>query len=253
MIFCFSACGNTAAAASHLARLLGEKVQAIRIDSPTRYDVRTHKRIVWAFPIYSWGVPEAVLEFIKKAQIAGAENVGHYMMATCGDDSGLADKMWAKAMRKRGWKSVAAHTVIMPNTYVALPGFDTDSRMLEQEKLIKASARIEEIAHAIKCGSPISSITRGRMAWLKTRVIYPLFVRMHSPRKFKALPDCNSCGLCSRVCPLGNITMVNNYPQWGNRCTTCLACYHHCPQHAVAYGKRTRGKGQYVAPKELPQ
>jgi len=31
-------------------------------------------------------------------------------------------------------------------------------------------------------------------------------------------------------------------------CTSCLACYHVCPQHAVQYGKKTKGKGHYFNP-----
>ena len=37
---------------------------------------------------------------------------------------------------------------------------------------------------------------------------------------------------------------------WGMDCTSCLACYHVCPQHAVQYGKRTKDKGQYFNPNQ---
>ncbi|MFW5518323.1 MAG: ferredoxin, partial [Segatella copri] len=28
-------------------------------------------------------------------------------------------------------------------------------------------------------------------------------------------------------------------------CLTCFTCYHHCPHHAIEFGKQTRKKGQY--------
>jgi len=34
-------------------------------------------------------------------------------------------------------------------------------------------------------------------------------------------------------------------PKWGPACMMCLRCYHHCPAHAVKYGRHTDGKGQY--------
>jgi len=42
--------------------------------------------------------------------------------------------------------------------------------------------------------------------------------------------------------------MMGRKPVWGMDCTSCLACYHVCPQHAVQYGKRTKDKGQYFNP-----
>jgi ferredoxin len=43
---------------------------------------------------------------------------------------------------------------------------------------------------------------------------------------------CTKCGICTKVCPSGNITLQNQ-PTFANNCTNCLACVHHCPQKAV--------------------
>ena len=254
MIFCFSACGNTELVASRLATLLGEKIQRVDINAPESYNVGEHQRIIWATPIYSWGLPKEMLAFISKVTLIAGEKAEHFLVATCGDDAGLADKMWRKAIRRKGWMARAAHTVIMPNTYVALPGFDVDSPSLAQEKLSRAVERTKEVARAIKCSSGIDTITRGRFAWIKTRIVYPLFMRfLTSPRPFGNNDRCTGCTLCSRVCPMGNISVISGTPKWGNRCTMCLACYHHCPHKAIGYGTLTSSKGQYVAPGELPQ
>jgi ferredoxin len=36
-------------------------------------------------------------------------------------------------------------------------------------------------------------------------------------------------------------------PIWlhNGRCTSCLACYHYCPVHAINYGRITRKRDQY--------
>ena len=56
------------------------------------------------------------------------------------------------------------------------------------------------------------------------------------------------CKRCEKVCPMLNIVMVGWKPVWGADCTSCLACYHVCPQKAVQYGKATKKKGQYFNP-----
>ncbi len=252
MIFCFSACGNTALVADRLAKILGERVVMINSSTEDSFDLRSHRRVIWAFPVYSWGIPMEVRHFMKNVRLKTDGNVPHFMVSTCGDDAGLTARMWRSLMKKRGWSAKSAHTVIMPNTYVTLPGFDTDSHEIAEEKLLKMPARTAEIAHAIKCCSPVDSVVRGRFAWLKTTVIYPLFMRfLTSPKPFHAADSCTGCGKCSKVCPMGNILLENHKPEWGNRCTMCLACYHHCPHKSVEYGKRTRDKGQYTAPKEI--
>ncbi len=252
MIFCFSACGNTALVATKLAEILRDRVVRINSVAEDSFNVAGHKFIIWAFPVYSWGVPTEVRRFIKNVRLDGGDGIRHFMVATCGDDAGLTASMWRKELKKRGWIPRAAHTVIMPNTYVSLPGFDVDSAGVVTDKLKRMPERVKEVAHAIKCNSPVDSVVKGKFAWLKTRIIYPMFMRfLTSAGPFRSADSCSSCGLCSKVCPMGNISIVNGSPKWADRCTMCLGCYHHCPHNLISYGGRTKGKGQYVAPKSL--
>lgn len=252
MIFCFSACGNTATVAGTLSGILCEKVVRINSFTENSFDIRGHKRVIWAFPVYSWGIPIQVRKFIRDIKLTGASDIPHFMLATCGDDAGLTADMWRKEITKRGWTPKSAHTVIMPNTYVFLPGFDIDSHEVTAEKLARMPERVKEIAHAVKCCSAIDSVTKGKFAWLKTHIIYPLFMQfLTSPKLFDACDSCTSCGKCSRVCPMGNVSLVNGKPIWSDNCTMCLACYHHCPHKSISYGNRSKGKGQYIAPHDL--
>lgn len=53
---------------------------------------------------------------------------------------------------------------------------------------------------------------------------------------FEVSATCTGCGICSRICPVDNITMVDKRPQWHHNCELCLACYSWCP-HAAIGGK----------------
>lgn len=45
---------------------------------------------------------------------------------------------------------------------------------------------------------------------------------------------CNSCGLCMKICPAGNITEnPKGHPVWGHNCLFCLYCEMKCPKEAI--------------------
>ncbi len=255
MILYFSGTGNSRAVAEMLATILGEHAEpvtpAMRGGVISLPDSESH--IVWVYPIYSWGVPPYILEIVRTVRIEGHDDIVHHAVVTCGDDCGLADRMWRKALSSRGWRDGAMMSVQMPNNYVSLPGFDVDSAGVEEAKLAAYPEHVREIAERLRKDEKITDIVRGSFALIKTRVIYPWFVRhAMSPSRFSVTDACVSCGRCATHCPLGNIVMHPSHgnpkalrPAWGNDCAGCLGCYHICPVHAVNYTSATRDKGQY--------
>ncbi|WP_300968718.1 EFR1 family ferrodoxin, partial [uncultured Duncaniella sp.] len=209
------------------------------------------KSIGFVFPIYSWGVPPIMAEFIKSLpqntiDFIRRNNIPVWMTATCGDETGNSHKMFRKIISKRGLILNGAWSVIMPNTYVLLPGFDIDSDDVRENKIKEAPKQINAIVNKIRRGEWEIKPTVGGIPFLKTALFYPLFKKYGIfPSRWRANDKCVSCSLCSKSCPVGNITMSKNRPQWGEDCTSCLACYHACPVHAIEYGNVTKRKGQY--------
>lgn len=253
MIFYFSGIGNTRYAANRIASITGEKLYFIPELDPLVQSF-TGDSLGFMFPIYSWGVPPIVLEFIarlpeKFVKEVQAKNIPVWMVCTCGDETGNAPEMLRKAVGRRGLELKGTWSVIMPNTYVLLPGFDVDSPELEKEKLKKAEKRIKEIGEKIKRREWISDVHKGSLPALRTVLLFPLFKRWGiNPERWHHTEACVKCGRCVQACPVHNICMTENGPVWGINCLSCLACYHVCPYHAVEYGKITRNKGQYVCP-----
>lgn len=244
MILYFSGTGNSKALAHELARHTGDEVHDIA-DSFTA----SGKRVVWVFPIYSWGLPSPVVDAIERLKLpAELAEIPHFMTATCGDDAGLADRQWRGLVEARGWNARGAYTVEMPNTYTMMKGFDVDSPEVVRRKLDAFPKRAADIAASILAGDSRQDIIRGRFAWIKSRIIYPWFIRYATSSKpYHATAACIACGKCAHECPSQTIKMEGDRPVWnGRRCAMCERCYHNCPVHAIAYGKATDGKGQYT-------
>lgn len=253
MLFYFSGTGNSEFVATTLSNIFDLELRYIPDINPKDLS-EVNERIIFVFPVYSWGVPPLVIDFIERlpAKYVGNVNESSYTLdcvMTCGDEVALAPEMFSKACSKVGLKVNSIWSVIMPNNYVLLPGFNVDSKELETRKLTECKGRILEIAEGLRSGNKRIDVTIGSMPWIKTKLIYPLFKKWGVfPRKWRYTSQCISCGKCASVCPLYNIKMQDTHPVWGPRCCSCLACYHVCPVHAVAYGNVTLKKGQYFFP-----
>ncbi len=254
MIVFFSGEGNTRYVASMLAeRLSGEclhELSPAELLAPEGCALSMpvgDTRLIWAFPTYSWGIPPVVANYIKCFRAGrGVAEATHIMLTTCGDDMAYTDRQWRRLSDKRDFATAGAYAVIMPNTYTLMKGFDTDTPEVAAAKLAKVPEAVEAIVASIE-NSGEDILVRGRFSWIKSAVIYRWFCRYAmSSKPFRSTEGCISCGKCARFCPTANITMADGRPQWGSHCALCLRCYHTCPRHAVAYGKATIGKGQYL-------
>lgn len=248
MIFYFSGVGNSAWVARKLGDILQDKVLSIaeEIRKEAIYAPLEGERVGFVFPVYGWEPPRIVLDFIRKMQMQVLPSY-LYFVCTCGDDTGKTASVFMSALSAKGWKCHASYSILMPDTYVCLPGFDIDGEDELKRKTENAVARVnfigEELSHKVVMDK--HGCYEGAFPNIKTYVLGGLFRKfLMSPKPFHATDACISCGLCENRCPVHNIK-VEGKPQWGTDCTMCLACYHACPVQAIQYGGRTKGKGQY--------
>lgn len=260
MILYFSGTGNTRWIATKISEAIGEKLCYIPdLIREGKYDITLNKdeRLGFCFPTHGWQPPRIVREFIKRMNIDEGEKP-HFCWAltTCGDSMGETMTILNKDLSAKHLKVETCFSVIMPESYVCLPFMYTDSKEKEQQKILRAQAQLKHIIDIITSKQTgVEELDKGATPRLYSYVIGAYFnKKMVTDKKFTVDTDvCIKCGKCVKVCPVENIK--GTPPVWNHngKCTSCLACYHYCPVHAVNFGNITRKRGQYYFNKREDQ
>ena len=270
MIFYFSGTGNSKWAAKTLALETGDTLVSISevINSNCSFTLEKDEHVGFIFPIHGWRVPSIVKEFITKLTIKtkgeDTSHIKHYCfcLVTAGDTIGKAMERFQQQLKNvavgDSLSLNAVCSLIMPESYVGLPGMDVDTKEKELEKKELAAKQLKEFSNILKqrphkdsnqiwgwnqlIRGPIPSFFSGPVGGFFER-----FLITDNPFHVDSR-RCVKCGICANVCPVGDIKGGLGYePEWlhNGKCLTCFSCYHHCPHHAIEFGKRTLKKGQY--------
>jgi ferredoxin len=185
--------------------------------------------IGFVFPVYGLTVPPYVLDFVKQVKLQC-----NYLFAviTYGFyDGGTIDQLMRVA-KERKLNFSYVNKVKMVENY--LPGFEMNKEISKrpEEKVQKA---IDDICSDIKekkqwiCHN--SAFDRF-MTWTHVKN-YAYTCGIGMTDKYDIKNTCTSCGICSKVCPMNNIKLVDLKPQFEKKCISCLACVQNCPENAI--------------------
>lgn len=280
VIYYFSASGNSLVAARALARGLdGQLVSIPSVMDQVRICPDTDAMGI-VFPVYyatndNGGVPLIVRRFIDKLDGIGQK----YLFAVCTHSGGPGTTIEnARDMiAARGGKLAAGFTVKMAVPpaaikkikdavlYKELRKTDTPGDQGRyQQAYADAAKKLDAICEYVNAGKTGMFETSSALQklvnvplLLLTKPVFTSRYRQLSgstgrsfrelihgaDRSFTCSEKCHGCGTCARVCPVGNIEMVDRKPVWQHRCETCFACYVWCPNGAiggpiVAYNER---------------
>jgi ferredoxin len=256
MIFYFSGTGNSLWVAKELCKAFNEPLVSIAEvmkggNHEIIYSLQPAEKVFIIYPVHSWGPAVLVSRFISRLKLKEYAGQAVYSVCTCGDECGYTENKIKRWLGRKGITLSGSYSLQMPNNYILLPGFDVDSQEVEKRKVREASGRLAAIVHAVREATGEKLYQTGSLPFLKSRIVYPLFVR-YALRQifFYATEACIYCGICVKSCPTGTITMEKGKsPKWKkDTCVQCLACIHHCPERAIEYGNISKKKGRYHHP-----
>ncbi len=196
-------------------------------------------------PIYMHNMPLIVAEFIGRIKRAD------YLFFVFSGAGGMGDgdKVVRKFFRKKGLTLSALFNVPMPSNYTPYGCLPPERQKLLLEAVDGKVGEIIRIVRERKTHFDTSS-----SGFFKSYIHPGLLYKIAYPhirtfdKIFSVDENCNGCGMCSQVCPVGNIIMKDNRPQWTKNCQQCYACLQWCPKKAIQAGAKTAAIDRYHHP-----
>ncbi len=243
MVIYFSGTGNSRHLAIRLAGALRDTFtnSAHYIRTGETYEDTTDSPLVFVCPTYASYIPKALENFIRQGKFVPHKPC--YFVMTCGISN---DQIGSTILLKRlcdekGLVFMGVRKIIMPENYITL--FMAPPQFLAEKIIRSGEKKMDKIAETIQKGEKIA---RTEPFGFVVKASNPFFYKvLTNDKKFFVKKSCTGCGKCERVCPLANIKMQNGQPTWNGNCTQCQACICTCPQKAIEYGLRSRGKRRY--------
>ena len=256
-IYYFSGTGNSLYVAKDIAEKTGGTL--IPIASMVDQDIIKVDSDVTGivFPVYYGELPVIIKRFAEK--LDGLENKYIFAVCTFGGSAGYSLKLLRQIIQVRGGELSATYRVHMPQNAFYKPR--------EHPSILSARWRK-------KLGKFIDNTNkRAKGEFFKNIFILPVlgladYIVHHMRSSYRksfiklsnASPDldtdelihlndtsfsvddrCSGCGICVRVCPVNNIRMKGDKPEWLHHCENCLACYNWCPTKAIRNGIASKG------------
>lgn len=242
-IYWFSGTGNSLAVARDLAEKTGAKLKPLAPLAKAETIKSPAEAIGLVFPVYDFKAPKIINDFITKLE--GLEDKYLFALCTYGISPLKCLERLQRQLAVKGCKMQAGFAIMMPHNAVGNSEFTAADR---QTTLNKAKIRVNEIAELINKhqSTPVETETMisallFRGLFLKViRPVIPLL--LHAARHgwdslaFTVNDKCSGCTTCSTVCPVKNVTIVNERPTWGDNCLSCFACIQWCPREAIQLG-----------------
>lgn len=240
-IYYFSATGNSLKAAIDIASAFeGATLIPIREKMPPIVSAGK-TQVGFICPVYMGTLPEVVRKFLLSFPFRREDS--YFMITTYYTYKGVALAVAEKIIRQQG--GILNYSAAIATVGNCLMEYEVPAS--KREKRLKRATEqtgkiVEEIRKEIQTSPRRYSHA---LAKLHEKLFRYFFKEMAT--KFSLEPGCTGCGKCQRVCPAGNIVLVNKQPTWGDNCHACHACVHWCPQNAINIGK-SKGRLQYHHP-----
>jgi len=229
-VFYFTATGNCLYVAKTLCEdynsIIGIKDQNFKEDA-----------IGFVFPTWAYKAPKIFYDFLNNNKF---EAQYFFIIATCGTSPGNSIGKLRKFFKKRGIKINYENKVKMFDNFMMVFDFKKQYKILQRKNVDGQLIQIRDDINNKKN-------RKQRCFFLKTLFCnIPAFCF----NKLKGGVDksfyvddskCTRCEVCTKVCPVKNIELVNNTICFKHNCILCTSCINNCPAIAL-HNKHEKNK-----------
>jgi ferredoxin len=223
----------------HLARLLAQhlglnQASILPLEFTDPNQLTSDEHLVLLYPIHGFNAPRTVKRFVKNLP---SGRYGDVSLIGVGCTNNWVNQAVSADLRKllaaKGYPVILDEILGMPLTFVmAFPD------AVARKSIADSEQRVKEISKQLLDGT--KSDGSETVIEFKSRLlnfvgkIEPLASRMFGP-ELHANSQCNSCGICWKNCPSGNIkSNAKGLPKFGFSCLMCMRCIYNCPTKAIS-------------------
>ena len=200
-IYCFSGSGHSLAVSKALAQLLDCEIRPI--DSETE----TEEVAVVVFPVYCQNIPKPVKQFFERIRAKYLVLIATYGKISYGN-------VLYEAQKILGSRIIAGAYIPIGHTFLDGDyGFDTTYLL----PIVQRISNPQTVVIPKTRKNPLANIFPGLRSRMGVKIIKGA--------------NCNDCGLCERLCPVGAMRNGRIHAE----CIRCLRCVTNCPQKALQY------------------
>ncbi|MCZ3366739.1 MULTISPECIES: EFR1 family ferrodoxin [Methanobacterium] len=234
-IFYFTGTGNSLSVARDISNELGG-AELVSIPAVVDGHIETDDSDIGiVFPVYMWGIPNMVVDFVQKLKISSDQYV--FAVTTCAGQPGETLVQLQKMLQKKGTDLHAgfavretANTIQEDNIFIKIAMLIERNSKITKSGKERLSEMVEVITNKKEHEPETSSVMLNKFG----NFVYGMGMsRINTMGKFWADEKCSMCLNCQRICPSNNIEVVNDKPHWTQNCEFCQACIQWCPKEAI--------------------
>ncbi len=231
----FSGTGNTRFCVDKFLKDYDDNKNSFSIeDNEALEKIKHDNDIVIGYPVQYSSIPKILRDYISDNwYVWQGKNI--FIIATMGLFSGDGAGILARLLKNHGANIVGGLHVRMPDSIC-------DERVLkrsfqENRKIVmEAEEKICKSVLNIKNGKPPQEglgFACHLAGLFGQRLYFGRKTRRYTDKlKINSL-KCIGCGLCEKLCPMGNIAVKNGIAVSGDKCTMCYRCISRCPRQAI--------------------
>jgi ferredoxin/flavodoxin len=250
VIYYFSATGNSL----NVAQSVQQSIKAFELKNiakvllnanDEKIELKKIERLGFVFPVYAWGIPRIVEDFLKKLKSIEAEYI--FAIATCGGTPGKTLlvlnnylKEYEVSLNNAFTVDEGAYTFLEENIFMSIiPKLATNTPK-------RFSDRKKEINNCILSKRDGKIESSGFLANGLGNTLHDFAINNFKTmdQDFWINDNCNDCNQCISICPRENIDIKAGKKVWLNNCEFCFACLQWCPMEAIEYSNESVGKSR---------